>query len=245
MNELHASALMTLTRTEEGVFILELQSGVNKANAVTEEMLEELNACLDAVDAAEAPKALVLTARGTRFFSGGFDMGTMMKKGPRVAAALVAKGWMALGRLLVLGTPTVAAINGHAFGAGLFFALACDHRIMAKGQARACLPEIRIGLSLSDGLASLAQAKMPMNAVRTAAFTGRQWDAQEAVHAGFMDSVSDHVREDAIALAAELLSTSVRPAVLTAMKHELFGPAYTTLSTADPDHLLHTLQSKL
>lgn len=51
-------------------------------------------------------------------------------------------------RLLLAPIPTVAAINGHAFAAGAFLALACDYRIMREDRGWICISEVDAGLGV-------------------------------------------------------------------------------------------------
>jgi enoyl-CoA hydratase/carnithine racemase len=51
----------------------------------------------------------------------------------------------------VFPLPTVAAVTGHAFGAGAFLALSCDWRVQDAARGWMCFPEVDLGLALGDG----------------------------------------------------------------------------------------------
>jgi len=78
---------------------------------------------LSEVKAAAHPKALVVTGSG-KFFSNGLDLKVF--ETPTQVPVLVAALNKVLASILTHDGHTIAAINGHAFGAGLFIALACD-----------------------------------------------------------------------------------------------------------------------
>jgi Delta3-Delta2-enoyl-CoA isomerase len=160
---------------------------------------------------------------------------------------LVEQSWKVLARLLVFPAPTIALLNGHAFGLGLFLALACDHRIMidndddssipSKGSPKLCLPEITIGLPLGSGFAALAKCKMPKDTLRTAALTGKQYQSQDALKAGIIDAILPSSSDEKAALpmqvvtmAANLVPTSAK-GNLPAIKMELYGETYKELVT--------------
>lgn len=51
-----------------------------------------------------------------------------------------------MNKVLLMGAPTIAAINGHAIAAGFIFALACDFRFMRNDFGNVSLPEINLGV---------------------------------------------------------------------------------------------------
>jgi enoyl-CoA hydratase/carnithine racemase len=162
---------------------------------------------------------------------------------------LVEYSWKILARLLVFPAPTIAFLNGHAFGLGLFLALACDHRVMEqqpqqqqqqKVLPKLCLPEITIGLPLGSGFAALAKCKLRQDTLRTAALTGKQYGYDEALQAGIIDAIvviptipkntTDTIPPQVISMAQKLLSTSEK-GNLSAIKMELYCEIYQALMT--------------
>lgn len=79
-------------------------------------------------------------------FSNGLDLNWISQISPEERNNFFADLWKFLARLMIFPIPTISAINGHAFGVGLFFALACDYRIMRNDRGFLCFPEAVMNL---------------------------------------------------------------------------------------------------
>jgi enoyl-CoA hydratase len=101
--------------------------------------------------------------------------------------------------------PTIAAIDGMAFGGGLELALCCDLRIAARG-ARFALPEVKIGIVPGWGGPARLAALIGTSRTKHMALTGTPLDAQTALQWGLANEVveADALLERACALAAEI-----------------------------------------
>ena len=113
-------------------------------NALSFGLIGDLSRAFDAVAAGDA-RALLITGAGAKAFCAGADIGELAgrslmqtKRGAEVGQATFAK-------LERLPMPSVAIINGFAFGGGLELALACTFRL-ATPNAKLGLPEIKLGL---------------------------------------------------------------------------------------------------
>lgn len=120
----------------------------DKLNAISLAMLEQLEAVVAQLENDRGVRAVIITGAGDRAFSVGADI----KEWERVIADDPMAMWRAwdrpghrvFDRLARLHLPTIAAINGYAFGGGLELALATDLRI-ASDRAEFALPETKIG----------------------------------------------------------------------------------------------------
>ena len=116
---------MTATLTyQDTIAVLDLGDDENRFSP---EWLDTVDRLLD--DAHEhGAQALVTTATG-KFYSNGLDLDWLMANGDR-ADWYVGRVQALFSRILTLPLPTVAAVNGHAFGAGAMLGIAHDYRVM-------------------------------------------------------------------------------------------------------------------
>ncbi|HME04202.1 MAG TPA: enoyl-CoA hydratase-related protein, partial [Solirubrobacteraceae bacterium] len=171
----------TLERHGE-VYVLDLGDGENRFN---EDWLGAVEAHLDEVRAAPAPRALVTKARG-RFWSNGLDLEWMAANQDRLGE-FVPRVHELLARVLALDVPNVAALQGHTFAAGAMLALAHDQRVMRADRGYFCLPEVDIGIPFTVGMTALISARLPVATAHEAMTTGRRYGGEEAAAAGVVD----------------------------------------------------------
>ena len=168
-----------------GVRLLRLDHG--KPNALSETVLDELSAALEA--ARKGTNALVLTGR-PGMFSAGFDLGTL-GAGPAAAASMVKAGGRMLMEIYDHPKPIVAACSGHAIAMGLFTVLACDYRVGARGGFKIGANETAIGMTLPDFAVELVRASVSKRHVDRALVQSETYDPEGAVDAGMLDEVVD------------------------------------------------------
>jgi enoyl-CoA hydratase/carnithine racemase len=168
------------------VFVLDLGDGENRFNPA---YVAAVTGLLDDVATAPGPKALVVAARG-KIWSNGLDL-EWVRAHPGEGDRLVTVVHDMFARLLSLPLPTVAAIQGHAFAAGLMLALACDSRVMRADRGYACLPEVDLGLPFTPGMTALIVSRLPGRTVHEAMTTGRRYGGTDALAAGIVDAVAD------------------------------------------------------
>lgn len=159
-------------------------------NLVTRELLEELDAALAALEAADPGdvRAVVVTGRGERAFSAGSHVGEFeAQRGPggRERLALEAR---VVRRLADLPAPTIAAIEGNALGGGLELALACDLRV-ASERAHLGLPEVRLAVIPGAGGTQRLWRAVGEARARELILTGRVLTAAEAERIGLVSEV--------------------------------------------------------
>lgn len=196
-----------LGRTD-GIFLLNLGE---TENWFRPDLLVEVMALLEDVVRFDGPRALVTTASG-RFFSNGLDAEMLGRpdEGPAYANAVR----LLLARVLSLPVPTVAAVQGHAFGAGAMLALAHDYRVMQAARGFFCLPEVDLGVPPSRAAVALVQALLPRRTAHEAMTTGRRYGGDDALTAGIVDGVAaaDEITHVALEIVRPL-ATQAGPAL--------------------------------
>jgi len=154
-------------------------------NALSAEMREEIATSLERLDADPAVRCIVI-AGADDYFAAGADIKAMAER--PVAAAPDPKGIEFWTRLTAIGTPTIAAVSGYAFGGGCELALACD-MIVCDEKTRFGQPEITLGIIPGGGgTQRLARAIGKQRAMEYV-LTGRRWDAKTAERWGLINKV--------------------------------------------------------
>ena len=154
-----------------------------KLNAIDPAMLAELADALERIDRDPEVRVLVVIGAGERAFSAGADVNAWSALAPLdMWRVWVREGHRVLQRLASLRQPTIAAINGIAFGGGLELALAADIRIAADGALFAA-PEVTIGtlpgwagtLRLPAAIGAARAKQMIFSGARVDAATAERW----------------------------------------------------------------------
>ncbi|RKO84507.1 ClpP/crotonase-like domain-containing protein, partial [Blyttiomyces helicus] len=181
-------------------------------NALTSPMGSEFMRICASLASIPVVRAVVLTGSG-RAFSAGGDLKFLWDRTrtPPDENAEIMRGFygMFLGAVRTIPVPTIAAINGHAVGAGLCLALACDLRIAASN-AKLGVNFVRLGLHPGMGATHTLPYLLPPQAAARLLLTGDLIDASEAASLGLvLKSVSaDDLHAETLALARRIASAS-------------------------------------
>jgi enoyl-CoA hydratase/carnithine racemase len=212
----------SLTR-EGDVFLLDLGEGDMRFNGSSVGSIER---CLDQVEAA-APCALVTVASG-KVWSSGLDLQWIVDQGEE-APAFVNRVHELLARFLEIGLPTVAAIQGHAYAAGVMLALAHDERVMRADRGWFCLPEVDIKIPFTPGMSALIAARLPAQAAHETMVLGRRFGGSAAEAAGIVQAAvgEDDVRRVAVERAGALSGKD--PHTMHTIKARLYVDALAAL----------------
>ena len=135
-----------LSELQDQVFVITLNR-IAKHNAFDDILLKDLQACLEAAIANPAVRVIMLKAEG-KHFSAGADLGWMQRMAAFSAEENVADAMILANVMHTLyqsPKPTIAVVQGAAYGGGIGLVAACDIAIASR-TARFCFSEVRIGL---------------------------------------------------------------------------------------------------
>ena len=190
----HGVALLTINRPQA-------------LNALSFAIIAEIAAALDALAQSDA-RALVITGAGEKAFCAGADIKELtgrtlgeQKRGAELGQASFAK-------LDLLPIPSIALVNGYAFGGGCELALACTFRL-ATANAKFALPEVKLGLIPGYGGTQRLPRLIGESRAMEMILTGRTVGAEEALRIGLANRlVEPPTLDGAMAFARELTGFS-------------------------------------
>ncbi|NUS43428.1 MAG: enoyl-CoA hydratase/isomerase family protein [Mycobacteriaceae bacterium] len=220
------------------VFVLYLgnRGQVDSENRLHPDWITEVHALLDEVEATEGKAALVTTSTG-KYFTNGLDTDWLFANFDQSNTYLDAVHAL-FARLLAFPMATVAAVNGHAFGAGAMVAMSHDFRVMRSDRGYWCLPEISIGMSFPIGMNALVSQRLGNQVALEAMTTGARYGAAEALAKGIVDATAEQDQVLAAALARAAALTGTRGPNLAGVKSRLHEPVLTALAVRNtPDNL--------
>jgi enoyl-CoA hydratase/carnithine racemase len=212
--------VIKVSAPDDGVVTLVLQRP-DKKNALSIALRDEMSDALDVLAADEACRVVVISGAGDTF-SAGFDLDEFTR--PELGEQLWASSDRWHRTILEFPLPTVAAVNGSAYGGGFDLAVMCDLRI-ASSKARFGHPEHSFAQVVYAPLHDLVGGAV----ARDLALTGRRIDADEALRLGMVTRVVD---PDALAAEAASVAAEIAAAprdILLLMKAKIARRARITV----------------
>ena len=185
-----------LTRIEE--FALITLNRPDALNALSMTLIGDLSARLDEVAKSDA-RALIITGAGPKAFCAGADIKELQGRSLMAQKQGGEFGQATFAKLDTLPMPSVAVINGYAFGGGMELALACTFRLATRN-AKMGTPEIKLGLIPGYGGTQRLPRVVGEARALEMVMTGRTVDAEEALRVGLVSRLVDNANEgDAVA----------------------------------------------
>lgn len=156
-------------------------------NALNEQVLRDLNAALDTVEANDEVLVVILTGAG-RSFVAGADIGQMKDLTPVQAKKFGSYGNQVFLKLENFPKPVIAAVNGFALGGGCELSMSCDIRLCADtavfGQ-----PEAGLGITPGFGGTQRLARLVGMGMAKQLIYTAKNIKADEALRIGLVNAV--------------------------------------------------------
>jgi enoyl-CoA hydratase len=175
------------------------------ANAMTRQVYREIVAAADELGRRDDVAAVILFG-GHEIFSAGDDMTELRTLTPQEADTAARARREAVDAVAAIPKPTVAAITGYALGAGLTLALAADWRVSGDNVKFGATEILAGRIPGGGGMARLARMAGASRA-KELVFSGRYFDAEEALALGLIDEMvaPDDVYDAAAAWARRFL----------------------------------------
>lgn len=157
-------------------------------NALSTQVLTELNTAIDEIAVNSNVYAVVLTGAGEKSFVAGADIAEMKDKSVEEAAAYGKFGNEVFRKIETLRCPVIAAINGFALGGGCELAMSCDIRL-ASENAVFGQPEVGLGITPGFGGTQRLARTVGVGIAKEMIYTGRNIKAPRAAEIGLVNKV--------------------------------------------------------
>jgi len=185
-------------------------------NALSFEVIRALSDSIDRVIQSNV-RAVIITGSGDKAFCAGADIKELKNRSSEQQRHDATSGQLVFERIARLPVPSIALVNGYAFGGGLELALACTFRL-ALTDAKFGLPEIKLGLIPGYGGTQRLPRLIGEGRAMEMILTGRTVDAQEALSIGLVHRIIDAAEnvDDAVCQFAAAFTCYSRPVVALA-----------------------------
>ncbi len=190
----------------DDIRVLELNDPPRR-NAMGLEMAAEFQAAVARLRADAACRVVIITGAGSTFSAGG-DLQMLLskaKQSPSRNKAEMLAFYAAFLCILELDVPVLAAVNGHAIGAGACLAMACDYRLIAH-DAKLGFTFTRLGLHPGMGATLMLPRLVGLGVASDLLMSGRIISGDEVATSGLATAVvpTDQVLDLALVYAREL-----------------------------------------
>ena len=205
--------------------ILELNLDRPPANALNQVLLSELRSAIETAPE-EGMKGLVISGR-PGMFSAGLDVPELLQLDREGISGLWREFFATLRALAGSPIPIAAAVTGHSPAGGAVLTLFCDYRVMAEGDFKIGLNEVRVGLSLNEAIYGPLRRLVGRRAAERLALEGEMIPAAQAQTLGWVDDVVpvESVVERAIGYLQKLVALPAKAMATTraALREDLIA----------------------
>ena len=156
-------------------------------NALNSQVLDVLNAVLDAIKLDEV-RCLILTGAGEKSFVAGADIGEMSALTKAEGEAFGKKGNDVFRKLETFPIPVIAAINGFALGGGCEISMSCDIRICSENAVFG-QPEVGLGITPGFGGTQRLARLVGDGMAKQMIYSARNIKSDEAYRIGLVNAV--------------------------------------------------------
>ncbi len=158
----------------------------DKLNALSREVLDELERCFVTVSKDDAVQGVVLTGTGTKAFAAGADVAQFRSMTAMEGHRFALRGQAVFNRIESLRKPVIAAVNGYALGGGCELAMACHLRTAAE-TATFGQPEVGLGIIPGYGGTQRLPRLVGLGRATEMVLSGEQMSARRAFEIGLVN----------------------------------------------------------
>lgn len=171
-------------------------------NALNSQVLEELDATLDAVNLDEV-RCLIITGAGEKSFVAGADIGEMSNLTKAEGEAFGKKGNDVFRKIETFPIPVIAAVNGFALGGGCELAMSCDIRICSDNAVFG-QPEVGLGITPGFGGTQRLARIVGVGRAKQIIYTAKNVKVEDAYRIGLVNAV--YTKEELMPKAEKIAS---------------------------------------
>ena len=210
---------------EDGIALVTLDRP-DKLNALSREVLDELDVCFVQAGSDDDVRGVILTGAGNKAFAAGADITQFKSMSAMDGHRFALRGQAVFNKIASLRKPVIAAVNGYALGGGCELAMAC-HLRTASENASFGQPEVSLGIIPGYGGTQRLPRLVGLGLAMEMILTGERISARRAFEMGLVnrlypdDTLIDGTKEllrgiaanapAALALAIEALHSSDVP----------------------------------
>ncbi|MDY0408242.1 enoyl-CoA hydratase [Virgibacillus soli] len=198
------------------------------ANALSQAVLNELQTIIKEIDNHPQVYCTIITGAGEKAFCAGADLKERRGMSDKEVVKAVTRIGETVTMLEQMSMPTIAALNGVAFGGGLELALACDIRI-ANEHIKMGLTETSLAIIPGAGGTQRLPRLIGLGKAKELIFTAKAIRAEEALSIGLVQYTTDDVMKKSLILADKIIRNG--PVALRQAKLAINSGAETDLNT--------------
>lgn len=219
---------------EGSVSVIKMNNGTNNLDL---NFVYILNQVVGEASHDDTSHALVIVSTDKKNWCQGINLEWMRQESQKNIIEFFVQLDQVYSLLMLSPAPTIAAITGHAFGAGAFLATACDYRFMNAQNGFFCFPEIDFKLDIRPGAFSMLIHKLPNFKLPDLIYTGKKASARELEKSFIVEKACDGV-EDTIKSAMKFAgSLNKDRKIMSAYKQKLNGKAAAALIEMDREYI--------
>lgn len=219
----------SLIRTDEGGVCTLRLARPDARNALNLSLLQSLKAELEAIAQSSKLRVLVITGEGDKAFCAGADLKERRSMDLEQTRTFVSLISAVFRQIEALEIPSIAVMNGVAFGGGLELALACDFRVAIKS-AKMGLTECALGIIPGAGGTQRLPRLVGLSRAKELILSAQVIDAEEALSIGLVDAVANDAsqlhreaqrRAEALLRCAPLSVKAAKQAIMQGLEQPL------------------------